>query len=71
MGVSEYEKLLYECQRQRTELEASVRQLKDQIEKLEKENEGLRALLEEAQKAGKVSGHRLDRFGPMGKPLVW
>ena len=63
-GGAGYELLLYECQRQRTDLERRMEEMETRIEKLKRENAGLKSQLETKE-------HSLRRIGPLGKPLVW
>ena len=67
-GGAGYEHLLYECHRQRTDLERRLQELEVLIDKLRRENAGLKSQLE-SKAAGKE--HHLRRIGPLGKPLVW
>jgi hypothetical protein len=67
-GGAGYEHLLYECQRQKTSLERRIQELEARIERLKKENAGIKALLESRTAERQ---HNLRRPGPLGKPIVW
>lgn len=70
-GDPSYEQLLFECQKQSAELERQVKELELRIQKLKKENAGLKAQVQDLEKVVKAGEHDLRRLGPMGKPLVW
>ena len=66
-----YERLVYECTIQRTELERRLQEMERRIDRLKKENARLKARIKDLEESSPNEIHDLQRLGPMGKPMVF
>ena len=66
----DYELLLYECHRDKTELERRIRELEAELEKLRRENRMLRQKLKIGEEFPETAGEG-GEYRQIGTPLAW